>query len=78
MKYKQDWGEHNDMFAALSTAEKRGFEIGFRIGIRIGTDRTKKEITINAINEGVDDIFIQKITNLSLLEISEIRKEIKP
>lgn len=66
MKYEQSWKEHNDMFAVLSTAEKKGI------------NSAKKEVVINAIKKGFDDQTISEITNLSLLTILEIRKEIKP
>ena len=35
----------------------------------------KKETALNAIKEGLDNGFVQKITGLSLAEIAEIRKE---
>ncbi|TAF99005.1 MAG: hypothetical protein EAZ44_10760 [Cytophagia bacterium] len=42
-----------------------------------GEMKEKKQVVINLINKKFDNVFISEITNLTIEEIEEIRKEIK-
>jgi hypothetical protein len=72
MPYEQSWKELNDMFAVLSTAEKKGERIGIEKGERIGIEK----IAINAIKKGFDNVIIQELTGLDIASIEKIRKKI--
>jgi len=80
MSYKQSWKELNDMFAVLSTAEKKGERIGIEKGERIGIEKGEKigieKIVINAIKKGFDNATIQELTGLDIASIEKIRKKI--
>jgi hypothetical protein len=64
MPYEQSWKELNDMFAVLSTAEKKGEKIGI------------EKIVINAIKKGFDNVIIQELTGLDIASIERIRKNL--
>jgi predicted transposase/invertase (TIGR01784 family) len=88
MEYEQSWKELNDMFAVLSTAEKKGERIGIEKGERIGIEKGERigiekgerigieKIAINAIKKGFDNVIIQELTGLDIASIERIRKNL--
>ncbi len=74
-QYKDSLKDYRDLKNSLSTAFDDGFGKGFGEGF--GEGELKKAILVaqKAIQEGVSDEFIQKITDLSIQDIARIRAE---
>lgn len=67
-RYEHSEKDYRDVKNFLCTA--------FEDGIGFGETKKIKEIAKNAIRLGMSDVFIQKITELPLEEIEQLRKEL--
>jgi len=66
-KWERDWN------SGMHSAEEAGIEKGMKKGVK----KEKEEITINMLEEGIDEKIILKVTSLTLEEIEKIKEKLK-
>ena len=65
-----------DLKSAMDTSFKKGEEKGLKQGIQEGENKKSQEVAKTAIQMGLDDKAIQKLSGLSQAGIDKLRKEL--
>ncbi len=84
LAYEDSLKSYRDLKNSMITYREEGFQkgevIGFQkgeiVGLEKGVKRANKINAINCIHLGLDNQTIHQITNLSIFEIDQIRKEL--